>query len=144
MMNAYFGGGDNLIHPSLYAEIQITGWLYDGGVLMWLLYGGAIVTALLFSYRVAARHPDANVASLAKIVFVLQLALAGSAWGGPIFNTQLGVIFWLLTSAVYGASSFRKVVPRKRVAGDLREQENLTSRFPFRPQPHPNGSEELR
>jgi hypothetical protein len=113
LMNAYFGEADNRIHPPLWAEIQITGWLYDGGILMWLLYGGAIMAALIFAYRVAARHPDTNLANLAKIIFVLQLALAGACFGGPVFNTSGGIVFWVLTSALYGASRFSRV-PRRR------------------------------
>jgi hypothetical protein len=113
LMNAYFGAADNQIHPSLWAEIQITGWLYDGGVLMWILYGGAIIAALIFSLRTATRHPDLNVASLAKIVFVLQLALAGSCIGGPTFNTPGGTIFWILASALYGAARVYPVVSQR-------------------------------
>ncbi len=109
--NVYFGAQENQIHPSLWAEIQITGWLYDGGILMWVLYGGAIVGALIFSYRIAARHPDQNLAELAKVVLVIQIAIAGSSLGGPSFNTPLGVQFWLLTSALYGASCFTSPVP---------------------------------
>jgi hypothetical protein len=104
LMNAYFGEADNLIHPPLWAEIQITGWLYDGGILMWFLYGGAIAGALVFAYRVSSRHPDPHLASLAKIILVLQLALAGACIGGPVFNTSAGIVFWVLTSALYGAA----------------------------------------
>ena len=45
MMSAYFGEPTNWQFPALWAEIQLTGWLYDGGVLLWICYAGAIVTA---------------------------------------------------------------------------------------------------
>ena len=42
MMSAYFGEPTNWQFPALWAEIQLTGWLYDGGVLLWIFYAGAI------------------------------------------------------------------------------------------------------
>ena len=47
MMTAYFGDPTNWQFPSLWAEIQPTGWLYDGGILLWVFYGGAIVQRYL-------------------------------------------------------------------------------------------------
>jgi hypothetical protein len=126
MMNSYFGDKDNLLNPALFAEIQITGWLYDGGILLWLFYGGAIAVALLFSYRVATRHPDMQVASLAKVVFVLQLAIAGATMAGPVFNTPLGVMFWLMASALYGAASFKRPAV-KSVLPEIRGSRNNSS-----------------
>ena len=40
MMNSYFGRGNHV--PSLWAEIQLTGWIYDGGIPMLVLYVGAL------------------------------------------------------------------------------------------------------
>lgn len=128
MMNSYFGAGDNQINPGLFAEIQLTGWLYDGGILMWLLYGGAIVVALVFAWRVATRHPDMQVATLARVVLVLQLAIAGATMAGPVFNNTLGVMFWLLASALYGAASFKR--PASRLPEDRGSKSGPALRAP--------------
>jgi hypothetical protein len=102
MMSVYFGEPGNWQFPSLHAEIQPTGWLYDGGVLMWVLYGTAIAMAMRYSYRIAImrEHPLHELAGMALSVQVL---IAGLCFTGPAFNTQLGILFWLMTAVVFAA-----------------------------------------
>jgi hypothetical protein len=102
MMSVYFGDSGNWQFPSLHAEIQPTGWLFDGGVLMWICYGGALFLAIRNSYRVAidTAHPLHDFAS---IVLVLQLLIVGLCFTGPVFNTQIGILFWLATAILFGA-----------------------------------------
>ena len=101
MMSLYFGE-TNWLYPALYAEIQITGWLFDGGVFMWILYGGAIVAALRYSYRLAIA--DVPVLSeCAAMVFMIELFVSALCLTGPVFNTQLGIVFWLLGAVLLGA-----------------------------------------
>jgi hypothetical protein len=102
MMSLYFGEPGNWQFPSLHAEIQLTGWLYDGGILMWVLYGMAIVMALRNTYRIAIirEHPLHEFAVMALSVQVL---IVGLCFTGPAFNTQLGILFWLMTATVFAA-----------------------------------------
>jgi hypothetical protein len=101
MMNSYFPGDT----PPLWAEIQLTGWLYDGGVPLWLLYGGALAASLLFAYRVAISTRYGNAVSLAAaLIFCVNTIIAGSAVAGPSFNTTLGLEYWLLVALLYGAA----------------------------------------
>jgi hypothetical protein len=102
MMSIYFGEPGNWQFPSLHAEIQPTGWLYDGGILMWIFYGMAIVLALRNSYRIAILrdHPLHEFAGMALSVQVL---IVGLCFTGPAFNTQLGILFWLVTAIVFAA-----------------------------------------
>ena len=51
MMQIYFANPDKVESAPIYVEIQLTGWLLDGGVPMWVLYGGAVLMSLLASYR---------------------------------------------------------------------------------------------
>jgi len=101
MMSVYFDDVGNWQYPSLHAEIQLTGWLYDGGVLLWICYGGAIVMALRHSYRLAV-HADGILADCATTIFSIQLFIAGLCFTGPVFNTQFGIVFWLLTAVLHG------------------------------------------
>lgn len=103
MMSVYFPG-DSSQSPPIWVEIQITGWLLDGGVLMWLFYGGAIVVSLLCLYRIAIAGTDTRVSYLACIVLCLNCFVVGLSFAGPVFNTQLGIQFWFLTAAVFGVS----------------------------------------
>jgi hypothetical protein len=101
MMSLYFGDQGNWQYSALYAEIQPTGWLYDGGVLMWVLYPGALLLAVRYSYRLAVQSGGA-LNDLATIIVVMQLFIAGLCFTGPVFNTQLGMMFWLATAILYG------------------------------------------
>jgi hypothetical protein len=40
---------------------------------------------------------------LSASVLAFQLAIIGLCLAGPVFNTQLGVVFWIMTGALYGA-----------------------------------------
>jgi hypothetical protein len=106
----------------LYAEIQLTGWLYDGGVLMWLFYGGAIGAALLYAYRNARHHEEREIRYLAGLVLAMNMVVFLCAWDAPAFNNQFGIQFWTLTSALAGVVSNRATsvagvnYPRGRVA----------------------------
>ena len=101
MMSAYFPDTANWQHPALYAEIQLTGWLFDGGLLMWLLYPVALALAIRHSYTCAVEQ-DSSLNDLAMMVLSIQLLIAGLCFTGPVFNTQLGITFWLSTAVLYG------------------------------------------
>jgi hypothetical protein len=103
MMNTYFGDASNGRSTPLYVEPQITGWLLDGGMPMWLFYGGAILFSVIAGFRLM-RSPDPEVVSLALIVVPLLVFIVGLGMAGPVFNTQLGILFWMLASALHGAA----------------------------------------
>ena len=103
MMHQYFGDPFMPGAESIWVEIQPTGWLLDGGVPMWILYGGAIVLSLI-SVLGFAFSPNPAVAELAPIVFAIQLFIAGMSLSGPSFNTQIGIIFWAVGAALFGAA----------------------------------------
>jgi hypothetical protein len=102
MMSAYFGEPTNWRFPALWAEIQLTGWLYDGGILLWICYGAAVLTAVAQTYRIAA-DSDTHLSDLATMVLSVQVLVVGLCFTGPVFNSQTGIIFWLLSASVYGA-----------------------------------------
>jgi len=89
-------------YQPIHAEIQPTGWLLDGGVLMWVFYGGALLAALRYSYRVTV-HDGGELSDLATMVLCIQVVIVGLCFTGPVFNTQLGIEFWLLSAVLYGA-----------------------------------------
>ncbi|PYS47193.1 MAG: hypothetical protein DMF68_16665 [Acidobacteria bacterium] len=104
MMNLYFGRDDPTQPEPIWVEIQMTGWLLDGGVLMWLFYGGAVIVALAYAYRLSIARTDYTLAYLAGIILCLNFFVFGISLSGPAFNNQLGIQFWFLTAALYGAS----------------------------------------
>jgi hypothetical protein len=102
MMVAYFGDQAAWQYQPIHVEIQPTGWLLDGGVLMWLFYGGALFAAMRYSYQLATAA-ESSLRDLAAMVFCVQLVIVGLCFTGPVFNTQLGIEFWLVTAVLYGA-----------------------------------------
>jgi hypothetical protein len=108
MMSAYFSEPENWRHPALYAELQMTGWLYDGGLLMWLLYPAGLWVAIRYSYRLAIdRGGVLNEAAMT--ILAIQLLFVGLCFTGPVFNTQVGMMFWLTTALLYGAMRTRAI-----------------------------------
>jgi hypothetical protein len=102
MMAAYFGEPSNWRFPALWAEIQLTGWLYDGGILLWICYAAAVLSAAAHTYRIASER-DEYLSDLATMVLSIQVLVIGLCFTGPVFNTQMGILFWLLSASVYGA-----------------------------------------
>lgn len=105
MMHVYFGDPTLWQSPPIHVEVQLTGWLLDGGVPLWLLYGGALLMALHYSYRAAVRAPTPAAQDIATIVLGLQLTVVCLCLTGPVFNTQLGILFWAMTGALFGAAT---------------------------------------
>jgi hypothetical protein len=104
MMHVYFGDPAMWQSPPIHVEIQITGWLLDGGVPMWLFYGGALVSAVRFSYALATRGVTESLQYFATVALAIQLTIIGLCFTGPAFNTQLGILFWTVTAALLGAA----------------------------------------
>lgn len=116
MMTVYFGDPHVVDSHPIWVEIQMTGWLLDGGVLMWVFYGGALAAALLYAYRQAVSAVDQEMVFAARLVFCCNLIVVGISFAAPVFNTQLGIQFWFLTAALYSAGAGLKRAARAREA----------------------------
>jgi hypothetical protein len=103
MMQVYFGDPTLWQAPPIHVEVQLTGWLLDGGVPLWLLYGGALVAVLLFSYRAAVSAQRRSMQDIATIVLCLQLTVICLCLSGPVFNTWIGILFWVTAGALHGS-----------------------------------------
>jgi hypothetical protein len=114
MMDVYFKDPAAWQTPPIHVEIQITGWLLDGGILMWVFYGGALYAACRLAYTSVVDRSIEPLQYLAAIVLSFQLAVIGLCLAGPVFNTQLGVLFWTVTGALFGT---RRALLHADVAG---------------------------
>ena len=90
MMNVYFGDPTDLSSPPIYVEIQLTGWLLDGGAPMWLFYGGALLTGILLVLRLATPAAGSGRWRLGGHQPRLPRLRRGHELRGPVFNTQVG------------------------------------------------------
>jgi hypothetical protein len=104
MMQVLFGDATMWQAPPIHVEVQPTGWLLDGGVPLLLVYTAAITLTLHHMYQFAVRTAGAPLQDLATILMCLQLTIAGLCLSGPVFNTQLGIQFWAIAGALFGAS----------------------------------------
>jgi hypothetical protein len=104
MMQIYFGDPTMWQAPAIHVEVQVTGWLLDGGIPLVLLYAGALFVALRYTYAHAVVSVDRTWQDSGVIVLCMQLILIALCLTGPVFNTQMGIMFWAVTGALFGAT----------------------------------------
>jgi hypothetical protein len=101
MVTLYFGS-PTLDAPSLWAEIQLAGWMIDGGLILLALYCAALIAAALFEFRVATRDPDPLLRASAAAVFAANLGTLALIFTFTPFVTQAGLQYWFLAGALFG------------------------------------------
>lgn len=114
MMYYYFGDHSNTKNPGLWAEIQWTGWLYDGGIPLVLLYAVAIALTFRVAYRVALNQRSAELATLAAVVFAYDVGVLAATFDSCIFIGGGGLDFWMLNAMLFNAAyhTLRRPTPK--------------------------------
>lgn len=103
MMNNYFGNHYNpLTHP-LWAEIQWTAWVLDGGLPLVIAYLGAIIAACCGVWWVI-RDRFSPLQLWAGIIFAYNMGAITITFGYPLFMSQSGMEFWLINTALLVAA----------------------------------------
>ena len=107
MMRGYFGDRSNLESTEIWAEVQPSGWLLDGGLVLLGLYSLALAFAGWYEWRLAmslAAQEDRFWAATVAAVNIGTLALVFSF---VPFVTQVGLQYWFLEGALHGAMARR-------------------------------------
>jgi len=104
MAAAYFQP-TNLDSPPLWAEIQFTSWMIDGGILLMVLYIGVVVVTSLAQWRLAMLQGNSRLATCAAVVMSANLGVAALIFTFTPFNTQVGIQYWFLAGALHGVAS---------------------------------------
>jgi hypothetical protein len=104
MAAAYFGNFTQLSKP-LWAEIQFTGWMIDGGVLMIALYCGALTVTALTQWKVAMLQAHPRLNTCAAAVLSANLGTAVLIFSFTPFVTQIGIQYWFLAGALHGVAA---------------------------------------
>jgi hypothetical protein len=104
MMNQYFGDKKDLYAESLWVEIQWTGWLFDGGVPLVLVYAGALVLACATAWRVARSRLPGGLPLAGALILAYDVGAASVTFNYPLFIGQGGLEFWLLNAALFAAA----------------------------------------
>jgi len=92
MMNQYFG--DESAAPPFHVEVQWSGWALDGGFVLVLISAMCLIAALL-----AVLKPllwlQGQALVLQAVFATLNVAIVAMTFNSPVFNSQLGMEFWL-------------------------------------------------
>lgn len=118
MMNAYFGDDTDPERAPIYAEIQWTGWLLDGGVPLILAYVAALVIALLTAMRIALNRNMGDLYVWGGIMLAYSAGALATTFNYALFVGQGGMEFWLLNALLFAAA--RTVMPQLNAAKALR------------------------
>ncbi|MGH7272380.1 MAG: hypothetical protein ACREJ3_18275, partial [Polyangiaceae bacterium] len=106
MISTYFGDLRNPLSRPLWAEIQWTGWLYDGGVPLMLVYLAAMLIAVREILGIAARRDPGSreLHPWACAIFGYSVGMVALTFNCCPFETTVGLDFWLLNAALFAAS----------------------------------------
>jgi hypothetical protein len=96
----YFAGSSTNV---IYVEIQWTGWLLDGGVLLIGCYAAMIILTLVAVWRIAkttSGADDRGLANWAAMLIGYDVGTVALTFNFPVFMSGFGMDFWLLNSAL--------------------------------------------
>jgi hypothetical protein len=104
MMSYYFGNSHASEAENIHVEIQMTGWLLDGGVPLIVSYSLAIITAVTLAYRmIVARLPD-PLSTWSALILAYDLGAVALTFNYVLFISQGGMEFWLLNASLFAAA----------------------------------------
>jgi hypothetical protein len=104
-MTAVYFGSANPNSTSIWAEIQFTGWMIDGGIIMVAIYLGALAAVTLSQWRIATRTPYPRLAVCAAVVLAAGLGPAIMIVSFTPFVAQVGIQYWFLAGALHGVAA---------------------------------------
>jgi len=97
----------------LYSEIQISAWVYDGGLPLLAMYASAALLAVWSAFRLALHANDPALSNAACPIFAMGLTLLAVCLGAMPFIGPAGVQFWLLTTALFVSNEQTGVAARR-------------------------------
>jgi len=107
MMYYYFGDkNDSHCYP-IWVEIQLTGWLLDGGVPLIFFYALAIVAACWAAWKVARSPRPGDLPRWAMLILAYNIGLVAVTFNYPVFIGGSGMEFWFLNALLFAASQSR-------------------------------------
>jgi hypothetical protein len=110
VMRGFFGDPYDPASTLIYVEIQLTGWLLDGGVPLILAYTAALAVTCWATARVAFGSADGWLAGWAALVLAYDIGAVAVTFNYPLFIGQGGMEFWLLNAAVFTAAARARAV----------------------------------
>jgi hypothetical protein len=103
MVHTYFGDGS----PGLWAEIQWSAWLFDGGIALMFLYASAILIVSSRCLKIALRQGRAADPALTlwgPVILAYNVGVLAVCFNYAVFEGTGGVEFWLINMALLSAA----------------------------------------
>lgn len=99
MISNYFSGDSRDL---LYAEIQWTGWLLDGGIPLIVMYAllVAMTARSVWQLARATSGPSMQLSSWAAMLVGYDIGTIALTFNFPVFMSAFGLDFWLLNAAL--------------------------------------------
>lgn len=110
MASGYFASS-NPNSPPIWAEIQFTGWMIDGGALMIAVYLGALATTTMSQWRIAQATHFPRLAVCGAVILAAGLGPAIMIISFTPFVAQIGIQYWFLAGALHGVACRYGVKP---------------------------------
>ncbi|MEP7305030.1 MAG: hypothetical protein ABJA98_05895 [Acidobacteriota bacterium] len=104
VMSGYLGTSPA---KQLSAEVQPHAWILDGGILLLLAYGLALVSTVLWELKLVLRLPDPDDRLWAAAVVAANVGTLALVFTFVPFATQIGVQFWFLEGLLHGAMTMK-------------------------------------
>ena len=105
MMNSYFGDPQNMDAQPIWVEIQWTGWLLDGGILLIIAYVAVILVACYTAYKIAINHNLGDFRLWGGLILSYNVGAIATCFNYPFFISENGMQLWLLNAALFTAVS---------------------------------------
>ena len=119
MMNFYFGDNSNPETTMIWAEIQWTGWLLDGGLPFVLCYASALGLTLWVALRCALDRRVGELSVWGALLAAYNVSLLAATFNNPVFIGQQGLEFWVINAALYCAYTRELQLFKQRAAPAL-------------------------
>src|SRR5260221_726699 len=103
-MAAGYFGSNNPNSAAIWAEIQFTGWMIDGGVVMIFVYLGAIATTTITQWQIAQATQFPRLAVCAAVILAAGLGPTLMIVSFTPFVAQIGIQYWFLAGALPGVA----------------------------------------
>jgi hypothetical protein len=102
-MHGYFGDRSKLDSTEIWAEVQPTVWLLDGGIFLLGLYTLALVLTAVYEVKLTFRLANREDRLWAATVAAVNIGTMALVFSFVPFVTQVGLQFWFLEGALHGA-----------------------------------------
>ncbi|HEY7328480.1 MAG TPA: hypothetical protein VH592_12605 [Gemmataceae bacterium] len=103
MMRFYFGDLNNTDSPAIWAELQFSAWILDGGVVLLVLYLLALLVNSVHEFQLMTSAVSSSFSSWIVIIFTLNAGATFLIFGSTLFTTQVGLQYWFMAGALHGA-----------------------------------------